>query len=190
MPPFAILTGVNGSGKTQLLELLAYKLTGTIHPQNHDLNQIQVTVSPETFGPESVLYLPSAWDMQNAPALGVAQLTQMKQQLLQQLQPHTVQNNLAARAKRARISKILGKDLSLFTPEQFAKALPNDYLFMLEEEDIVGGLAHVVMAHKVRMADEVLRGTHLDALEAKLGRPPWEIANEALRAAIVSQRVV
>ena len=190
VPPFAILTGVNGSGKTHLLELLAYKLTGTIHPQNLDLNQLQVIVSPETFGPESVLYLPSAWDMQTAPALGIAQLTQLKQQLWQQLQPHAIQNNLAGRAKRARLVKILGKDLSSFTPDQFVKALPNDYAFMLEEEDTVNGLAHVMMAHKVRMADEALRGTRLDALDAKLGRAPWDLVNEALSAAEFAYRVV
>ncbi len=190
VPPFAILTGVNGSGKTQFLELLAYKLTGTAHPQNIDLSQVNVTASPESFGPESVLYLPSAWDMQSTPAIGIAQLTQLKQQLFQQLQPHAVQNNLGARAKRARISQILGKDLSRFTQEQFIKALPNDYTFMLEDEDIVGGLAHVIMAHKVRMADESLRGTKLEDLEAKLGPAPWNVINEALAAAEFSYRVV
>jgi predicted ATPase len=190
VPPFALLTGVNGSGKTHLLELLAYKLTGTTHPQLYDLNQVQVTVSPDKFGPESVLYLPSAWDMHSAPAVGVAQLTQLKQQLFQQLQPHGIHNNLTARAKRARISKILGKDLSEFTPEQFIKALPNDYTFMLEEEDLVGGLAHVMMAHKVRMADEALRGIKLDAIDAKLGRAPWDLVNEALSAAGFAFQVI
>jgi hypothetical protein len=151
IPSFAILTGINGSGKTHLLELLAYKLTGTLHPQNYDLSQIEVAVSPDTFGPESVLYLPSVWDMQSAPAVGIAQLTQVKQQLFQQVQPRNVSNSLTGRAKSARISKMLGKDVSSFTAEEFLKVLPNDYAFMLEEEDIVGGLAHVMMAHKVRM---------------------------------------
>jgi predicted ATPase len=190
VPPFAILTGVNGSGKTHLLEFLAYKLTGTTHPQNYDLNQLTLAVSPETFGPDSVLYLPSAWDMQSAPALGVAQLTQLKQQLFQQLQPHSVQNSIAGRAKRARLVRILGKDLSSFTPDQFAKALPNDYNFMLDEEDIVNGLAHVMVAHKIRMADELIRGTQREALEAKLGRTPWDVLNEALSAAEFAYRVV
>lgn len=72
-PPFAIPTGVNGSGKTPLLELLAYKLTGTEHSQLYDRSQVQVTVSPDSFGSESVLFFPSAWDMQSAPAVGVAQ---------------------------------------------------------------------------------------------------------------------
>jgi predicted ATPase len=190
VPPFAILTGVNGSGKTHLLELLAYKLTGTMHPQGLDLSQIQVTVAPEVFGPESILFLPSAWDMQSAPTLGVAQLTQLKQQLFQQLQPHSVQNNLGARAKRARLVKLLGKDLTAFTPDQFIRALPNDYNFLLEDEDIVNGLAHVMMAHKVRMADEVLRGTRLEDLDAKLGRAPWDLVNEALSAAEFAYRII
>jgi predicted ATPase len=190
VPPFAILTGVNGSGKTHLLELLAYRLTGTTHPQNVEMNQLDLSVTPESFGPESVLYLPSAWDMQSAPALGVQALTQLKQNLFQQLQPHAIHNQLGGRAKRARLCQILGKDLSAFTLETFVKAVPNDYLFMLEEEDIVGGLAHVIMAHKVRMADEVLRGTKLEALEAKLGRAPWDLVNEALSAAEFAYRVV
>jgi len=45
VPPFAVLTGLNGSGKTQLLELLAYRLTNTTHPQLGDLRDIPVTIT-------------------------------------------------------------------------------------------------------------------------------------------------
>lgn len=190
VPSLAIITGANGSGKTQLLDLLAYKLTGTHHPQNYDLNQMQVSVAPEAFGPESVLYLPSAWDMNSAPALGLAQLTQMKQQLYQEIRQSQNTQNIGVRAKHARILSLLGKNPHSITQEDFIKALPSDYMFMLEDDDIVGGLAHVIMAHKIQMANETLRGTKLEEVETKLGRPPWELVNEALSAAEFAYRLV
>src|SRR2546423_10668573 len=59
IPPLAVLTGLNGSGKTQLLELLAYKLANVPHHEVGDLSQVQVKVEGDSFGPESIAYLPS-----------------------------------------------------------------------------------------------------------------------------------
>src|SRR6266850_143648 len=65
IPSLAVLTGLNGSGKTQLLELLAYKLTGTPHPTHGDLSQVQLAVTGDKFDAGSVAYLPSRWDIAN-----------------------------------------------------------------------------------------------------------------------------
>ncbi len=184
IPPFAILTGVNGSGKTQLLEFLAYRLTSTSHPQLGDMGPLQVTTGPDTFGPESVALVPSSWDMQQVPALGVQQLTELKRNLYQQLiNPHQIANSLLQRAKRAKLEKLLNRPLHEVPVEQFLKDFPDDYAFMLEEEDVISGLTHVLVAHKLRMADELLAGKPLEHLDLLVGKAPWDVINEALRGA-------
>jgi hypothetical protein len=52
------------------------------------------------------------------------------------------------------------------------------------------GYAHVIMAHKLRMADEALRGTKPEEVDKTLGKPPWDLVNEALSAAEFSYRLV
>jgi ABC-type lipoprotein export system ATPase subunit len=48
IPPFAVITGLNGSGKTQLLEVLAFKPTDTQYPQLGALDGINVEVVGDT----------------------------------------------------------------------------------------------------------------------------------------------
>jgi hypothetical protein len=60
IPSFAILTGLNGSGKTQLLQALAYRLSGAaINQVGHEhLNGMPLkVVGPIT--PDEIAYLPS-----------------------------------------------------------------------------------------------------------------------------------
>ncbi len=191
VPPFAVLTGINGSGKTQLLELLAYKLTGTQMPDHEATRNISVTVSPDAFDPSSVAFVPSAWDIQGAPALGVQQLTQTKLQLYQQLAPeHQIAANRQLRAKRSKVDKVLGRPLNSISQQDFIRTFPDDYAFMLEEEDVVTGLAHVMLAYKLRLADALVGGMSYRQAEGKIGRAPWDIVNEALGEAGFAYRVI
>jgi recombinational DNA repair ATPase RecF len=59
IPKFAILTGRNGAGKTQLLELLAHKLTETQHPQLADLSFLKVDVQGDRFDAGEIAYVRS-----------------------------------------------------------------------------------------------------------------------------------
>src|ERR1700722_3877013 len=56
IPPFAVLTGLNGSGKTQILELLAYSLIQAPHPQAININATKVTFSGDHFDPDEVAF--------------------------------------------------------------------------------------------------------------------------------------
>jgi predicted ATPase len=184
IPGLAILTGVNGSGKSQLLELLAYKLTNTHYLHHGDLlAKTRVTVTGGPFEPDCVAYMPSADQIDHAPAIGLAQLSQIKAQLYQNLR-NNAPNNLVLRARRARVEKSLGiNDLTRLSQEEFVKRLPDDFLFMLEESEVVGGLCHVFMAYRVQMHEELEKGTNLLQLPMVIGPPPWDVVNEALRVA-------
>jgi AAA domain, putative AbiEii toxin, Type IV TA system len=191
IPSFAVLTGLNGSGKTQLLELLAYKLTGTWHPEHGQLREMQLEITGDTFGSDSVAYLPSRWELTGAVQLGIAEMQQSKEQLYGELQEREVRHDMRRKAKRARIEKLLGLDrLEEITPQAFAKRLPDDFAFMLDEADVTAGLGHVFLAYRLRFAEELERGTNRSAANAKLGPAPWDVVNEAFKAAEFPYRVV
>ena len=51
IPEFAILTGRNGSGKSQLLLYLAHALNQATNPQYPDLNELQIRIDGVKFEP-------------------------------------------------------------------------------------------------------------------------------------------
>lgn len=190
IPPLAILTGLNGSGKTQLLELLAYKLSNTKHPDVGDLSEVYLEIIGDSFEADSVAFLPSRWEITGAIHMGLAQMQEAKRHLYQQLNqpsPHDMRMN----AKRAQILKMLDiRRINQLTDEQFAEKLPDDFAFMLDEADVTSGLGHVFLAYRMRFAQELENGLDHESARSSLGPAPWDVVNEILQAAEFPYQVV
>lgn len=188
IPPFAVITGLNGSGKTQLLEVLAYKLTGTT-PHGGDLSGLQLSVTGDSFGAESVAYLPSRWEVTPAAHVGIPQMQHARDQLWNEVyqQSHNIYD-IRAVTKRARIRKLIGEGPT--DQEAFKKRLPEDYAFMLEDGDVVAGLAHVLVAYRLRVAEGLEQGRSKDEIRKSIGPAPWDVINEAFQAADFPYEVV
>lgn len=188
VPPFAVVTGLNGSGKTQLLEVLAYKLTGTT-PSGANLGGLQVATVGDSFGPESVAYLPSRWEITPAAHVGIPQMQQARDNLWNEVyQQAHYSHDFRSVTKRARIRKLVGEGAS--DQESFKKRLPDDYAFMLEDGDVVAGLAHVLVAHRLRVMEGIEQGQSIEEIRKRLGPAPWEVINEAFQVADFPYEVV
>lgn len=188
VPPFAVITGLNGSGKTQLLEVLAYKLTGTT-PHGQSLSGLQVSITGDKFGPESVTYIPSRWEFSPAAHVGIPEIQEAKDLLWNEVYNNGHNSyNFRAVTKRARIQKLIGEDP--YDLESFKKRLPDDYSYMLEDGDVVAGLAHVLVAYRLQVAEGLERGQSRDEIRKSLGPAPWEVINEAFQVADFPYEVV
>ncbi len=60
IPDFVVLTGPNGTGKSQLLDLIYNSLT------NIQGTTDKVTLIGKTFEPEEVTFLKGEWELQNS----------------------------------------------------------------------------------------------------------------------------
>ena len=188
VPGLAVITGLNGAGKTQLLEILAFKLTETRHPEQGALDGIDVKITGDAFGPESVAYLPSRWEMTPAVHLGISQMQQAKGQLWNEVRQQQTTTDIRTKSRIARIQKIVGNNGQ--DQHTFSQSLPDDYAFMLDDSDVVAGLAHVLVAYRLRFAEELERNFSRDEIAAKLGPAPWDVINEAFQVADFPYRVV
>jgi energy-coupling factor transporter ATP-binding protein EcfA2 len=195
IPPLAVLTGVNGSGKTQLLELLAYKLTNTAHEHHsHIINQMHFTVTGDTFGPDEVAYLSDEWDIKSTTGVGVSELERTKVNLVSNLQSR---NSLTISSKRARLERLVGAPLNLaatpignVTLNQVLEKLPDDFSFMLEEVDVISGITYVFFAHRLRLMEELERKDLNEEVTTTLPPAPWDVLNETLQAAEFPYRAI
>src|SRR5829696_6513342 len=71
IPPFAVLTGANGAGQTQLLELLAAKITGTSHHTREDVSGVTVHFDGLALAADDVAFIPNTWIPTEPPSMGI-----------------------------------------------------------------------------------------------------------------------
>jgi ABC-type Mn2+/Zn2+ transport system ATPase subunit len=184
VPPFAILTGLNGSGKSQLLEAISFPLMKANNPQTGQPLNVDVKVSGDTFDPDDIVYIPAAGLFANSTAVGISDLQQIKQNLFEQLRTDNVQSNRQMQVRRQKLQKKMNvANLDSISPQEFIKLLPDDFVFMLDENDVVTGLAFVFIAHRLKIVRLLECGSTLDAANTELGPAPWDVVNETLGTA-------
>jgi energy-coupling factor transporter ATP-binding protein EcfA2 len=190
IPPFAVLTGLNGSGKTQLLQVLAYKLSNATDQQYPDLNAIPLKVTGENIGPHEIAYLPSAENAFRIEATNMSNLYQAKQTFLQRLSPQNVEHNIEARILCERVQRKYGIQITHPVSLALAAKLPDDFMYMLEYGEVSAGLSHVFVGYQIRFAEKLLDRQPEEQILQELGRPPWDFVNEALESAEFGYRIV
>ncbi|MFZ5693823.1 MAG: AAA family ATPase [Pseudomonadota bacterium] len=190
IPPFAVLTGPNGSGKTQLLQALAYKLSLTDYGQAPTLNQLPLKVSGDTIGLDDIAYLPSSENSFQVQGSSIGNLQQLKLNFIQQLAPENSRGNIDITILRRRIERQFGIRIdSRQVAPQLVGKLPDDFIYMLNYSDVAASLSHVFLGYQFRFAQELMNGKSKEDISNSIGKAPWELVNEALRAAEFAYRV-
>jgi energy-coupling factor transporter ATP-binding protein EcfA2 len=198
IPGFAILTGRNGSGKTQLLELLAYHFSGARPPgmQFNSPLPVEVRVSGQTYQPEEIAYVPSAGRFSGGAPSSLATLQQTRQQALQHAQQQAQnqrnnQNDIYGLIRGRRLLKRLGGHQPNQINQETLEKVHFDSDFASDDIDITAGLAHVFVAHRLKMAEALERDTPgYDEDGKPLGPSPWDVVNETLLVASFPYEVV
>jgi energy-coupling factor transporter ATP-binding protein EcfA2 len=187
IPGFAILTGKNGSGKTQLLEILAYHFSGALPPElGHGPFPVEVHVADGAYKPDEIAYVPSGGRFSGGPAVSLQSMAQFRQQALQQArnvhgQRHDIYN--VVKSQRI-ISRLGGKIPSAHENQAELEKLLNDEDFVADDIDITAGLTYVFMTHRFKLIQALERNTpNIDKEGKPIGPAPWDVLNEALVAA-------
>lgn len=191
IPPFTVLTGVNGSGKTQLLQVLAYKLSRAEYRESPNLNAMPLAVEGDEIGPHEIAYLPSAENAFRIEATHISNLNQSKQNFLNRITPQNAAHNIEAQILRERVQRQFGIQINSnqISPDWIAK-LPDDFMYMLEYGEVSAGLSHVFVGYQIRFAEGLMGGQSKKEIVEELGRPPWEFVNEALASAEFEYRII
>ncbi|MDF3067007.1 MAG: hypothetical protein K0R38_2608, partial [Polyangiaceae bacterium] len=151
IPGFVVLTGANGSGKTQLLDFLAHKLMGLPSCSVGNIDGVQVRIDgKDQFGADAVAYIPSRWEFSGAPSMDIAGVQNTKASLWTQLTQHGYQHDLRMRSLRARLERLLEvSNLATLNQSDFSSRLPEDLSFLFDEKDFTSGLAPIFLAHRL-----------------------------------------
>jgi energy-coupling factor transporter ATP-binding protein EcfA2 len=188
IPPFSILTGRNGSGKTQLLEIIAHSLSRTVPQEYGNTRELPVTVSIEGLDitPADVSFVPDTGRFSGGAPVTLAQMSQLTQQLRAQNQNiSNMRHDVNGTARYHKLIRRLGgKAPHMLNDEEFRALLPDDFEYMIDDVDVTTGLGHVFLAYRIESLTRIEkkeRGEPQD--EAPQGPAPWAVVNDALRVA-------
>lgn len=184
IPPLAILTGPNGSGKTQLLELLSYHISG-IYPYNKPFPMV-VKIIGQSFGKTEFAYIPSTGDFSGGQPISISSMTHSRRQLLQNIYNQGAQQiNFTKRLKDAKIlEKLNGRHYTQISDEEIEEIFSDDFEFMLEDIDVTSGLSYVFLAYRLKAAANLEKKEAGRLQDMKhLGPAPWDVVNESLKVA-------
>ena len=183
IPGLAIITGRNGSGKTQLLELLSYHLTGT-RPAQMELG-VNVMLNGASFDADEVGFISTAGRFSSGGA-SIAELQGTRSNFYQQAQnKHSYQHDPAQMAKARRAEKMLGgQSWQSATNNGQRGIFEDEFDALLVDVDVTSSLATIFVAYRVKRAESIERGTPGIGRDGKpLGPPPWDVVNESLKVA-------
>jgi energy-coupling factor transporter ATP-binding protein EcfA2 len=193
VPEFAIVTGRNGSGKTQLLEVLAYHLTGTSPPPPQGPLSLTVSVQNIQIDADEVGFVPSAGRFSGGGSASLAQMQSLRTNLYQQVQnrrsfPHDPAQTARARRTEKRLA---GRDWQKATKGGQFGLDEDEFNDLLVDVDVSSSLATIFVAHRLKLLEGLERGTPGFAKDGEpLGPAPWDVVNESLEVAGFPYRVV
>lgn len=180
--PFSVLTGRNGTGKTQLLEFLARRLTDSNFPVSDQFRDVPVRITGAEFSADEIVFIPSNQQLHHPPTASFSELRDLKNNLYSQY----IQNNnpdFHHRVRRAKLMKAVQRPGGSISQADFLRLLPDDLTFLIEESNVTSSLSHLFVDYRARALRDREAGRSEAEIRQKRGLPPWETLNEVMKAA-------
>lgn len=183
VPPFSVITGINGSGKSQLLELLNYYYNQDKY--NELVGQRKLPKFPSLvienldITKKDVILLKSDFRLGN---VGPTDLGNYRK-LLKQIYDHGAGINRGSNPAWdeiiSRVEHKSGKKVRDLTEDEFVKNLPVDFI-VTQDTKFNEKIGQLFYSYFIKSANERLNKKNDDEISAALGPPPWEVLNSVL----------
>lgn len=191
IPSFAVLTGVNGAGKSQLLEAIA----SVYGVQNHDSSMHRmmtrmpgqtdsgISIEGAEFQPGEVFYSQSAWNLSGGGAASVEEIKQ-DLQAASMIQPPGSSPPWIIHKLAERTGKTVA-EVSALSPADIEKIVTPTLLW--------GGnknLAFLCLTYRILENLSLKNGKTDEQVALDFGEKPWDILNRIFSAASLPYTVV
>ena len=188
IPDFVVVTGKNGSGKTQLLELIHYELGSEQQHKNNILRNpadpfhgVQLKVDNFSCSNKEVIYLPATWSLSNLGGINATSFTNT----INTLHTHIIgtSKNAAYTELAQIVSEKINKPATAITTQDVQQNLPLDHFDYINRIQLHEGLNEIFLGYHLKSAELRDAGYTPQEIEKQLGTAPWETINELLNSA-------
>ena len=179
VPPFAVLTGVNGAGKSQLLEILAAShnaLRSRAPRSDPPAIQARAHIEDDSFSAGEVFHSYGEWPLL---AAGGATEDQVKGAIRELYGYRTDESFWRGLADGLGISVEQAKGAS---QEDFYKYLTPGLLWGHRLPMVSQNLSFLFLAYRLFERDALAHGMTEDRVRQLYGEPPWDLMNGILEA--------
>ncbi|WKZ76157.1 MAG: AAA family ATPase [Vicingaceae bacterium] len=179
VPNFAIITGPNGTGKSQLLDLIH----NTIINKHGTTERVAITGDP--IKPNEVTFLKGEWQLQNTAHVDLSTIQQFLNSQFQQFQQNNpVQNRNEQEVKRhyafQDIIKKAGKsNKTQITKEEFSEYFPEIYIE--QESQLSQKIGEIFYNYRLSEIERQAKGLSPEAIIAEIGDKPWTVMREIIK---------
>lgn len=194
IPEFVVVTGSNGSGKTQLLELINHFIgvdPASRSKQGRDRNNpfygVQLEVENFDANFDDVIFQPATWNLGNLGGINASSFSGTINNLHQHIIGAKANSSYAELGEIVR--EIIGKpagDISLLDVQT---NLPIDHFDYINRIQIHEGLSENFLAYHLHSAELRDQGKTQEDIDADLGPAPWSVINDLLADASFPYRV-
>lgn len=181
IPLLSVITGPNGSGKTQLLELLYDTIT-----DNQSQRQ-RIKITGEFYKKGEVSFLKSEWILANTSPMNLMLIQQELNQLYQQFtQVHNTQHLPRLDFIMTETAQKIGKPRNgnSISQAEFEKHFPIEYL--QSNDQVTNQIARIFIDYNISRIEELAHGKSDADIEKKIGPKPWLLLNEIMKEANLS----
>lgn len=184
IPELSVITGKNGSGKTQLLELINWHFSPAQNKRNQNPDHPFYGVETQcsiNLTPNEVVYIPNIWQI---PNLGAVNATSHKS-VIDKLYKHIVRNARDNQYNElaAIVESNIGKPKNQVSKEDIQVHLPVDYVNYTTKINVNEGLHQIFQMHHLKLADLRSENKSEEEIKNELGDAPWEMLNKMLSQA-------
>jgi hypothetical protein len=178
IPSFVVITGLNGTGKSQLLRLIHATVVGS------QLISERLSISGAHFKPEEVSYIEGEWRLENTGPLDYARILSEVDQLYHRFKEgkqwqRDDKRDLNLYAAFQSVLTLSGKqDPQLVSRDEFVSLFPK---YLLENEERMPYiLSKVFFEYRLAEIDLKSRDYTSDRILAELGTKPWQVVREII----------
>ena len=182
VPPLAVITGINGSGKTQLLEALFLGLAKRMPPNTTAPGAaIEAKVEGASIGPNEVALFRQGGDVGDLPVTSFPAFKSEARQFLDKLKRGNV--DAGQSWVREGMKDLTTTSLAQLGEDEFLEIIEAHPEVLLHRDRVLDGLSDIFMSYRTSSLKAWDRGVLRERLEDELGPPPWDILNRILEEA-------
>lgn len=178
IPNFVVITGTNGSGKSQLLELIY----NTIINKSSTKERL---IIDEHISPNEITFLKGEWHLQDTNHIDLSLIQQNLNSLFNNLQSNVGDKTISEHNVRKItlyqdiLSKTGKSHTAQITKEEFDKHIPE--LFIEHEQQLSQKIAEIFYNYRLSEIDRKAEGLSSNEIMKELGEKPWVILREIFK---------
>jgi AAA15 family ATPase/GTPase len=205
IPMFCVITGKNGSGKTQLLQLINTAITKNwIDVEHHNRPKSLPQITGDQLRREDVVYLRHDWQLEDLGPAVLGNIQSERQGLFTSYSNHRQSiisryggNNTAFLQEKKNdqsfingnlmtdiYDKLYQKEIETGIPitrEDFLKQLPEKYLPSLQEQISNKNIGKTFWIYRIKMIEAQAKGISEEQFFKTNGEKPWALFNQLLQ---------